>query len=538
MKNDADSPAPPVQHPANARDMPPWERGELPDAPRLTPKSWALLLGPGLVLGGAAIGGGEWLAGPLTTARYGGAILWLATISIVAQVLYNLEISRYTLYCGEPIFNGKFRTPPSPMFWLVAYLILDFGSVFPYLAANAATPLAAVMVGEIPQREKTYALLGLSVTGAGLLQVLQYVVFLSMMLPLIFGRKVYNSLKLVMGVKIFLVLGYLLLVALLFSTPATWWDICSGFLKFGSVPVLATSADPNAPPPVDNFFVALWQGRSLPSIDFTMIAALGALAAVSGSGGLTNTQVSGYTRDQGWGMGGQVGAIPSMVGGRDLKLSHVGKIFELTEENIGKFRRWFRFVVRDQVVVWMPACFIGVALPSMLSVQFLPRGTQASSWTAAGMTANGLRDAVGPQWGQLFWLMTLFCGFLVLAPSVATTADGVLRRWVDVCWTALPSLRKLEEHKIRNVYFVALCCYAGFGLVSLTLWNPKQLLDWAGNIYNAALGFSCFHVLVVNLTLLPKPLRPGWFIRIGLVISGLFFMALSAVTTMKLLGRV
>jgi hypothetical protein len=138
----------------------------------------------------------------------------------------------------------------------------------------------------------------------------------------------------------------------------------------------------------------------------------------------------------------------------------------------------------------------------------------------------------------MFWLMTLFCGFLVLAPSVATTADGVLRRWVDVCWTALPSLRKLEEHKIRNVYFVALCCYATFGLVSLTLWNPVQLLKWAGNIYNAALGFSCFHVLVVNLTLLPKPLRPGWCIRIGLIASGLFFMALSAITTLKLLGRI
>src|SRR5687768_6198483 len=271
--------------------MPAWDVAELPESPRLTGRSWAMLIGPGLVMGGAAIGGGEWLAGPLTTARYGGAILWLATISILAQVLYNLEISRYTLYCGEPIFNGKFRTPPSPMFWLCAYLVLDFGSVFPYLAANAATPLAAVMVGEIPQREKTYALLGgFMMSGAGLLQVLQYVVFLSMMLPLIFGRKVYNSLKLIMGVKIFLVLGFLLLVALLYSTPATWWDICSGFLKFGSVPVQAATTSPSGPPPVDNFFVALWQGRALPKIDFTMVAALGALAAVSGSGGLTNTQ--------------------------------------------------------------------------------------------------------------------------------------------------------------------------------------------------------------------------------------------------------
>ena len=107
-------------------------------------------IGPGLVAAGAAIGGGEWLAGPLTTARYGGAILWLATVSILAQVIYNLEICRYTLYCGEPIFTGKFRLLPGPMFWLVVYLFLDFGSVFPYLVANAATPLGAVILGEIP----------------------------------------------------------------------------------------------------------------------------------------------------------------------------------------------------------------------------------------------------------------------------------------------------------------------------------------------------------------------------------------------------
>ena len=76
-------------------------------------------------------------------------------------------------------------------------------------------------------------------------------------------------------------------------------------------------------------------------------------------------------------------------------------VFEITRESIARFRRWYRFVLRDQLVVWMPACFIGVALPSMLSVQFLPRGTQANDWVAAGMTADGLRDAVGPaRWGS------------------------------------------------------------------------------------------------------------------------------------------
>jgi hypothetical protein len=237
-------------------------------------------------------------------------------------------------------------------------------------------------------------------------------------------------------------------------------------------------------------------------------------------------------------MGSQVGAIPSIVGGRRLQLAHVGKVFEVTPESLACFRRWYRFVVRDQLIVWMPACFIGVALPSMLSIQFLPRGTEAEDWAIAGMTADGLRNAVGPPFGQHFWMMTVFCGALVLIPSAATTADGILRRWVDVCWTGLPMLRGWAPHRIRYVYFTALCSYATFGIVALTFWNPKELIAWATNIYNAALGFSCFHLLAVNTLLLPGEIRPKWFIRICLVCGGLFFTALSVVSTLKLIGHI
>ncbi|HEX5472911.1 MAG TPA: hypothetical protein VFW73_13550, partial [Lacipirellulaceae bacterium] len=63
-------------------------------------------------------------------------------------------------------------------------------------------------------------------------------------------------------------------------------------------------------------------------------------------------------------------------------------------------------------------------------------------------------------------------------------------------------------------------------------------LEWATNIYNAALGFSCFHVLAVNTFLLPKELRPNWLMRIGLIFSGLFFTALTTVTTLHLLHKI
>ncbi|MGH9160858.1 MAG: Nramp family divalent metal transporter [Vicinamibacteraceae bacterium] len=588
------SESPNVPHPGSPQ-MPRWNVGALPAPPVFTARSWALLLGPGLVMGGAAIGGGEWLLGPVVAARYGGALLWLTTLSILGQVVYNLEISRYTLYTGEPIFVGKFRTLPGPRFWLMAYVLLDFGSMFPYLAANAATPLAAVALGRVPSATGSVVILGQTWTDLELLQVLRYMCFLLAVVPLVVGGKVYNSLKAVMSFKIVVVLGFLMSLAIFESTADTWKEIGTGFLKLGTVPIQRSEdlngngrldagedwdgdgrldrIEQSLPPTidsngdgrpeswsdrdgdgvpdrfvdvdgdgirdgdnVDNVFVAAVEGRGMPSIEWSLIGFLAALAAIAGSGGLTNTTISAYTRDQGWGMGQLVGAVPSVVGGRRLKLSHVGTVFPITPDAVSRFRGWYRHVLRDQLVVWLPACFLGVALPSMLSVQFLPRGTEATSWSAAAMTADAVAAAVTPSLGPLCWFMTLFCGFLVLAPSAATTADGFLRRWVDVFWTGSARLRKLDPHKIRHVYFAVLCGYTLFGLCSLTLAPPAKLIVWATTIYNYALGVSCWHTVAVNVTLLPPELRPRWRTRIALVCTGLYFTALAVITTLDNVG--
>ena len=177
----------------------------------------------------------------------------------------------------------------------------------------------------------------------------------------------------------------------------------------------------------------------------------------------------------------------------------------------------------------------------MLSVQFLARGTRIDDWAAAGMTADGVRSHVassswGPNVGEWFWYMTLFCGFLVLAPSMASTIDGIVRRWVDVFWTSSARLRQWETRRIRNLYFYVLSGYSVFGLTMLYFGKPVQLLIVASNILNFALGFSCFHVLYVNTTLLPRAIRPNWFQRIGLVLAGSFFLVLAAVQALKAVG--
>lgn len=586
--------------------MPRWTTGELVESPYFTWRNWMAMIGPGLVMGASAVGGGEWLAGPAVTAMYGPALLWVATVSILIQVLYNIEISRYTLYTGEPIFTGKFRVPPGPAFWLWLYILLDWGSVFPYLIVNAAVTVEAMFIEGFDPSGKHWWLHKFVSTG----------LYLACAVPLVVGGKIYNSLKVVMSAKLAIVFGFLLLVAVLFSRPAQWVEIAGGFVQFGNLPVetpedrngdgvldpgedfdrdgrldvveplLPKTVDSNGDGVLDtwekgpdgklksfedldgdgkrdganieNLFTTLTQEGRWPKVDLKLIAFIAGLAAIAGNGGLTNTPISNFTRDQGWGMGFHVGAIPSVVGGHGISLSHVGCVFEVNEKSLPRWKRWYQHIVRDQTFVWMGACFIGVALPSILSIGFLPRGTEADRSKVAAMTSGGVAAAaLNPPPGVLasrpavrawlstegaaeaFRMGTLFCGFLVLMTSMISTMDGFVRRWVDVFWTASAKLRKLDSGYIRYVYFCVLVAYCAFGII--VIWatdKPGRVFEIATMGYNFALAFSCWHTLVVNSTLLPPPLRPHRLIRAGLLLGGVYFSFLGVMAVLGLFGVV
>ena len=216
----------------------PWQVGQLIPPPRFGWRQLAQLIGPGVVVAGSAIGAGEWLFGPAVTAQYGGTFLWLATLSIVLQVVYNLEVMRYALYCGEPIFIGFFRTPPGPRFWLICYMTLFLAHIWPFMASNAAVPLASAMIGHLPGNGVVNAL-GFSLSEIMLVKVLGYVVFFAAFLPLIFGGKISTMLEWLMLVKLVVVLGFLLFVGLFMVSARNVGEIVSGFFRFGSVAVRA-----------------------------------------------------------------------------------------------------------------------------------------------------------------------------------------------------------------------------------------------------------------------------------------------------------
>lgn len=446
-----------------------------------------MMIGPGILMAGANIGGGEWLLGPEVTARYGGSILWIATLAILGQVFYNLEVMRYALYCGEPMFVGYFRLFPGPLFWTGLYLAFDFVGIWPYLASNAAVPFAAIILGRLPTEADACLVRGLS-----------YAVFLGAYIPVLFGRKIYNAIQFVMIVKAVLVLGYLLVVNLFWNQGA-WGEAFSGLFKFGTLP---------------------------PNMDWATVAAF---AGIAGAGGLSNMQFSNYVREKGWGMGGQVGAIPSVFGGKTIALSHVGKVFPITPESLNRWRGWFRHIAREQIFIWVPACILGATLPAMLSLGFLPRGTTVKGWEGAAMTAKGLAEHSGPA----FWYLTLTCGLLVLAPSQITAMDGIVRRWVDVLWTGSRRLRHLDGHKVKYVYYSVLALYGVWGIIALALLNPAQIVKTVANFWNLALGFSAVQTLFANRRLLPPELRPRWFMELGVLYCGAFYLGIFCIVACK-----
>jgi len=507
--------------------LPDWEQAELPAAPTLSWRHWTRFIGPGIVMMGIQIGGGEWLFGPEITARYGGGLMWIATIAIILQVFYNVECGRYALYCGEPIFTGFMRTRPGPMFWMAIVLLLNLSALIPGLSTHGAAMTASLILDRPPtQADHT------------LVTVLAYVFLIAVALPVLAGGKVYNMLQTVMTAKVVVVLGFCLAMGVFFVSGANWLNVFSGFLKFGTVPTLG----PDGRETTVNIFQQYFSGGGWPLIALGNIAVLGAFAGYAGGGGLSNATYSNFVRDKGWGMGGVVGAIPSAVGGRHITLSHVGKTFPLNPENLRNWRSWWRYILTDQVLIWAPGCFMGMALPALLSLEFAPHSQLIGAkldWAQSLITADGIRHtaSLGPTLAKVLWILAVLVGLMVMLPSQMSIVDDFSRRWTDLIWSGSRRVReRLAGNQVRWIYYTILGSYVLWSFVCAYLFStygtPKLMTLVIANLNNLAIGVTAFHLLWINRTLLPPELRPRWYSQLGVAGCGVFYFGLAVLVFM------
>lgn len=502
--------------------LPEWGVADLPLPEPLSWRHWTRFVGPGIVMIGIQVGGGEWLLGPDITLKYGGGLMWIATVAIILQVFYNIECGRYALYCGEPIFTGFMRTRPGPYFWISLIFVLNCGALIPALSTNGAAMIAALWLDRPPGEEDRILVTGLA-----------YALLVLVALPVLIGGKVYNMLQAVMTLKVAVVLGFCLIVGVTCVSPSNWWNIFSGFLKFGTVPMMIDKKEMTV-----NIFQHWYATGSWPLIELGNIAVLGAFAGYAGGGGLSNSTYSNFVRDKGWGMGKVVGAIPSAVGGRSVTLSHLGSVFPINSENLLRWKGWWRYILVDQVYVWGPGCFMGMALPALLSLQFggFSKLTYLKlDWAQSLITADGMRHAPGllASTAKVMWIATVLVGLIVMLPSQMSVVDDFSRRWTDILWSGSRKMREsLKGNAVKYVYYTILGTYVFWTFVMTYLFTrnggaPKLMTLVVANLNNLALGATAFQVLWINCTMLPPELRPRWYQRAGLIACGVFYLGMA-----------
>src|SRR5688572_9317048 len=169
-------------------------------------------------------------------------------------------------------------------------------------------------------------------------------------------------------------------------------------------------------------------------VDFFL---LGALVAFDGAGGIANLTLGNWARDKGYGMSKHVGYIPAAVAGKHVNLAHHGFVFEPNAESMQRWRGWWRIVRADQWGVFFIGSMLGMVLPALLYVTFLPAGTEIRG---LGISA-ALAQSVGAQIGPMVGMLIAFLGAWLLFKTQIDTIDAITRSVTDILWTGSRRLR-------------------------------------------------------------------------------------------------
>ena len=162
---------------------------------------------------------------------------------------------------------------------------------------------------------------------------------------------------------------------------------------------------------------------------------------------------------------------------------------------------------------------LGMALPALLYVTFLPRGTDIRGLGISAALAHG----VGARAGPLLAGAIAFLGAWILVKTQLDNVEGMTRAITDILWTGSRRIRAWRGGDVRAVYYAVLSGIVLWGIIALRLAQPIILLQLGANVAGVVLIVSSLHLLYVNTRLLPVELRPPAWRRVALVAMALFY---------------
>ena len=473
--------------------LPPWRQADLPEAPRPKGLGWLGAVGPGVIVLGVSVGSGEFLLGPAVFVKHGLTLLWVTAVAVFLQTIFNTELMRYTVATGEPVFTGFMRTRPSSTFWAWFYALVYFLQAgWPAWAATASGAIYFLVVRRMP-----------APSDAAIVYWIGVATFLVSVAVLLVGRRIERTLELLNWALLTGIMGSFLVLAIAFVPGSIWTAALGGLVG------VDTRTGGFAPIPA--------------GVDWILLAAL---VAYSGCGGITNVTLSNWARDRGYGMGERVGYIPAAVGGTKVHLAHSGFMFPPDAANLQRYRGWWRIVRADQWGVFFAGGLLGMVLPALLYVTFVPAGSDIRGLGIAAALAYNLGAHAGPLMGGVI----AFLGAWILFKTQLDQMEGMVRALTDMLWTGSARVRAWRGGDVRAVYYGVLAVVVVWGMIALRLAQPIVLLQIGANVAGVVFIVTSLHLLYVNTVLLPVELRPPFWRRALLVVMALFYGFFSALS--------
>lgn len=454
------------------RNLPMPKVKDLPDAPAST---WRII-GPGLVGAGVGLASGEFILWPYISSQVGLVFLWGALVGVIVQWFLNMEIERYTLATGETALTGFNRHGKH---WGIFFAVMTyFANLWPGWATSSASML-------------TYLF------GGGSARWISVGILVAIGVILTFAPVVYVMLERLIFVKI-AAIAALVILALIFAIRGRTW---------GALGDAATAPQF----PADELGFALLMGA----------------IAYAGAGGGQNLCQSNWIRDKGFGQGLHVPRLTSPVTGeKEADPTANGYVFEVNEQNLSRWQRWWRFAQIEQASTFVLITVITITFTSMLAHATL-FGNPAVTNDIGFLKIEGvtLQSLVGGWFGYLFWAIGAFSLFAAATGIV----DYTSRLTADMVKSRYLRTSTITESKL---YFWLVWGLVGFGILILLIGldQPLVLLVISACTAGTMMFVYSFLLWWMNSRSLPKAIRISRFRSIVLILAGLAFGFLAVLT--------
>ncbi len=173
----------------------------------------------------------------------------------------------------------------------------------------------------------------------------------------------------------------------------------------------------------------------------------------------------------------------------------------------------------DQWGVFFTGAILGMVLPALLYVTFIPHGSDIRGLSIAA----ALAASAGAQAGPMIAGFIAFLGAWILFKTQLDNMEGLVRAVADMLWSGSRRVRSWRGGDVRAVYYAVLGAVVIWGMMALRLAQPIVLLQLGANVAGVVFIVASLHLLYLNTRLLPRELRPPWWRRALLVGMAAFY---------------